>query len=215
MTDPAQLLPRGGGAFLNEMDGNLTAWLKDDMVQLHHNKIRGPGFEPMTFKLEKINSTKLIDSKGRLLPTVKAVPISEAEEDKQTQGARSDEDQMIAALAANPDRSLADLARSCGWIWASGEPAKSKAERVLGRLKADRLVKSVRGGRWELTDEGRKASAPQMAMTKGEKLKATACANCDTAYGKVFNFRKGNLVAALHEKCAVEWFHLSQKPQDG
>src|SRR3954452_23132989 len=29
VTDPTQLLPRGGGAFLAEVDGNLTIWRKD------------------------------------------------------------------------------------------------------------------------------------------------------------------------------------------
>jgi hypothetical protein len=43
VNDPAQLLPRGGGAFLAEMDGNLTVWKRDDdTVELHHTKIRGP-----------------------------------------------------------------------------------------------------------------------------------------------------------------------------
>lgn len=204
VTDPSQLLPRGGGAFLNEMDGNLTAWLKDEMVQLHHNKIRGPGFEPMTFQLERITSTKLIDSKGRLLPTVKAVPISEEEEAKRTQDAEKDEDKMLAALAENPNRSFAKLAEACGWMWKSGEPAKSKVERVLGELKAAKLVKKVRR-RWELTDEGCKA-APQLSLIKGAKLKATGCASCGNAYGKVFTYRSGDAVAALHEDCAEAWF---------
>jgi hypothetical protein len=49
--DPNQLLPRGGGAFLNEVDGNLSAWKRDeDIVELHHTgKLRGPGFEPISF----------------------------------------------------------------------------------------------------------------------------------------------------------------------
>jgi hypothetical protein len=51
--DPSQLLPRGGGAFLAEMDGNLTLWKHDEaLIELWHNKIRGPGFEPMTFRLD-------------------------------------------------------------------------------------------------------------------------------------------------------------------
>jgi hypothetical protein len=48
VTNPAFLLPRGGGAFLNELDGNLSAWKRDeDIVELHHGKLRGPGFEPL------------------------------------------------------------------------------------------------------------------------------------------------------------------------
>jgi hypothetical protein len=81
VTDPTQLLPRGGGAFLAEVDGNLTIWRKDTkLIEMSHNKMRGPGFEPMTFKLETLTSPKLVDKKGREIPTVQAVLISEAEE---------------------------------------------------------------------------------------------------------------------------------------
>ena len=42
------LVPRGGGAFLAEIDGNLTVWSGDGTDQtLHHSqKFRGAGFEP-------------------------------------------------------------------------------------------------------------------------------------------------------------------------
>src|SRR5262249_41201966 len=51
-SDPTQLLPRGGGAFIGEIDGNLTAWKRDeDIIELHHGKLRGPGFEPISFRL--------------------------------------------------------------------------------------------------------------------------------------------------------------------
>jgi replicative DNA helicase len=70
VTDPDQLLPRGGGAFLAEVDGNLTAWRDGDVITLHYTgKIRGPGFEPITFRLDKITTTQLTDSQGRLIPT--------------------------------------------------------------------------------------------------------------------------------------------------
>ena len=95
VTDPTQLLPRGGGAFLAEMDGNLTAWKRDDLVELHHNKIRGPGFEPMTFRIERITTTELMDSKGRLIPTVKVVLVSEHEEAAREQKTRNEEDQLL------------------------------------------------------------------------------------------------------------------------
>src|SRR5262249_52470549 len=103
VTDPSQLLPRGGGAFLNEMDGNLTLWLHDEtLVTLHHNKIRGPGFEPMTFKLEKITTTALVDSKGRLMPTVHAVAISGQEEEQQEASAEREEDELLGTLTGKP-----------------------------------------------------------------------------------------------------------------
>jgi hypothetical protein len=186
VAEPAQLLPRGGGAFLAEMDGNLTAWLRDDLVELHHNKIRGPGFEPLTFKIERITSTKLVDSKGRLLPTVKAVPVTEQEEARQKQGARKEEDQLLAAITNAPFASLADLARICGWTWGSGEPAKSRVERVLGRLKHDKFVNPVRG-HWELTAKGEKAAQ----ATDGAKSEPKTAAAPFRAVANPFRAIKG------------------------
>jgi hypothetical protein len=155
--DPLQLVPRGGGAFLAAMDGNLTLWKHDeDLATLHHSdKWRGPGFEPITFKLEKISTEKLVDSKGRQLPTVHAVAISEAEEQEQEANAERDEDQLMAVLGSgNRRRSLAELAETCGWFFGNGEPYKSKVQRVLRRLIDARLVKRVRGGKYKLTKEG-------------------------------------------------------------
>jgi hypothetical protein len=161
VVEPSQLLPRGGGAFLAEVDGNLTAWKRDDvLVELHHNKIRGPGFEPITFRLEKITTPKLVDAKGRLIPTVRAAPISEHEEEATSQRAREDEDRLLVAMRGNADRSIADLARACGWTLQSGEPAKSRVHRLIERLEKTKpkLVSKGRGDRWQLTDAGKSAA---------------------------------------------------------
>ena len=46
------LLPRGGGAFLAEVDGNLVCRKDDSAVSLHwQGKFRGPDFAPMAFLL--------------------------------------------------------------------------------------------------------------------------------------------------------------------
>ena len=72
------LLPRGGGAFLNEVDGNLTSKRDDTLVELHWaGKFRGPDFAPMTFQLRSVTHERLKDSKGRPIPTVLCEPISE------------------------------------------------------------------------------------------------------------------------------------------
>jgi hypothetical protein len=158
VTEPNQLLPRGGGAFLAEMDGNLTAWKHDEaLVELHHNKIRGPGFEPMTFRIEKFTTPALVDSKGRMISTVQAVPITEIEEETQTRQVRDDEDHVLAALLKDPDGSVAEMARACCWILQTGEPHKSKVHRILERLEKSKLVKRKRGG-WVLSDEGKDAA---------------------------------------------------------
>ena len=156
VSEPSQLLPRGGGAFIAELDGNLTLWKTDDLAELSHNKIRGPGFEPMTFRLEKIVCAELVDTKGRCIPSVRAVAVSEKDQEAIGHAARSEEDLLLVAML-DPSQSVAQLAIKCGWL-TNGNPAKSKAHRRLVALEKAGLVKKGRGGIWELTDKGRAAA---------------------------------------------------------
>jgi hypothetical protein len=165
VTDPAQLVPRGGGAFLAEMDGNLTLWKRDEtIIELHHNKIRGPGFEPICFRLEKVTTTELIDKRGRIIPTVRAVPVSDSEEERQKETGHKDEQQLLIACMVE-GRSVADLAQSCGWLLGNGKPHKSKVDRVLKRLETSRLIKKQLGS-YSLTTPG-KAAAKTAAARMG------------------------------------------------
>lgn len=161
VTEPSQLLPRGGGAFLAEIDGNLTAWRRDEhLIDLHHTtKFRGPGFEPITFRLQKITTPRLVDSKGRQISTVRAVPVSEGEEKAHADQARSDEDRVLVTLWEDPTRSWADVARALNWVLANGEPHKSRVSRTLDRLANGKpaLARNDRG-KWVLTKEGVEAA---------------------------------------------------------
>jgi hypothetical protein len=242
-TDRTHLLPRGGGAFLAEVDGNLTAWrYGDDLVELHHgDKFRGPGFEPITFQIEKITTAKLVDSKGRELPTIHAVSIGEDEEELQATTVRQEQDHLLAELLANADRSMAELARACGFKLANGEPHKSKVQRRLGGLADDRLVKNKRG-RWILTEEGKaaaeklkQAAVDEMAevrggkagskleffASKGAKLGQTVpCCHCGIADGNVHSVKDGRLAKgvghaqALHVACAKDFFEGNPSPKN-
>jgi hypothetical protein len=158
VADPSQLLPRGGGAFLAEVDGNITLWKHDGtLLDLHHtDKLRGPGFDPISLRLETVTTTRLMDKKGRLIPTVRAVWISDAETERATEDARSDEDTLLQAMLV-PGQPVAKLARACGWLTSKGEPHKSKVDRTMKRLAADKLVTKKRDG-WMLTDAGKKAA---------------------------------------------------------
>ena len=73
-----QLLPRGGGAFIAEVDGNFTAWATDrKLTDSLDGQIRNPDFDKITFELQTIDTPRLMDSKGRLIATVMAVPVSD------------------------------------------------------------------------------------------------------------------------------------------
>jgi hypothetical protein len=156
--DVDQLLPRGGGAYLAEMDGNLTLWRKtDDMVELNYNKMRGPGFQPIAFRLETIRTLSLVDNKGRRIPTVQAIAIDDAEEDQRADSAENDEDRVLAAMLSQPLNSLAGWAKQLTWVSETGEPYKVKVHRIVERLakQTPRLTQKVRGNRWKLTEEGK------------------------------------------------------------
>jgi AAA domain len=150
------LVPRGGGAFVNEVDGNLTA-RKDDMtVELHwQEKFRGPDFPPMHFLLTEVTHERLTDSKGRLVRTVVASHLSDTAKDDLTKIAGHDEDELLNALKASKGSSIADLAKVLGWYMANKAPYRSKVQRVLNRLKREGLVKQERR-QWVLTPKARK-----------------------------------------------------------
>ena len=148
------LLPRGGGAFLAEVDGNLTCWKTDSLVSLHwQGKFRGPDFAPITFALETVTSSQLRDSKGRPIPSVIAKALSDQEKSRAEASSRDDEDAMLLVIDSNPGASFAGLAVALGWISSKGEN-KTKVKRCADRLKADKLVNSDRRGTLKLTDKG-------------------------------------------------------------
>lgn len=146
--DKDALLPRGGGAFLNEIDVNLTVWAEGESATLHwHRKKRGPDFEPIPF--EFIGMT--IEEHGVKVPAVVAVHITEDRADNIRRQRSQEEDRLLYALLHHPDEPYPSLASHCGW---PGDKAKSKVSRVMGRLKDDQLVKKYRG-HYVLTPTGK------------------------------------------------------------
>lgn len=151
------LLPRGGGAFLAEIDCNLTLW-KDEagILSLHWaGKIRGPSFDPIRFELAPIELEGFKDARGRAISSVAArhVPDERAEQlrDKEV----DDQDVMLVAMQRKPGGSVRDLAVACGWTSGSGKPLTGRADRRLQTLKGHGLVEQDRKGRWRLTQKGK------------------------------------------------------------
>jgi hypothetical protein len=157
------LLPAGGGSFLNQVDGNLTAAKTDNTTELHwQGKYRGVEFAPMHFMLRTVTHECLKDSKGRLIPTVVCDWISDGAKEDIAKQKITDEDKLLALIEANPTATLASLAQSMGWKMFSGEPNKMKASRALKAMIKQKLIKETRAGNYRLTDEG-------YAVRKGEK----------------------------------------------
>jgi hypothetical protein len=146
------LLPRGGGAFTNEIDTNLTVWSEGEVATLHwHHKKRGPDFDPIPFEFHG----RTVIEHGLNVPTVVASHITDQRALEIRRARNQDEDRLLYALDHFPDDTFANWATHCGW---NGDKAKSKVSRVLARLMEDKLVTRNRKG-WVLTSMGKNEAA--------------------------------------------------------
>ena len=120
-------LPRGGGAFVAELDGNLRLWSDDDgeTCELHWcGKLRGPGFEPLAFEIPRHACDAVRDAQGRQIPMPVARALAEADLHHHEVSLRDNDDGLLEAILANPTGSMASWARHLRWIDQNGEPLK-------------------------------------------------------------------------------------------
>jgi hypothetical protein len=157
------MVPRGGGAFVAEVDGNFCLMSAGDrLVEMHWTgKLRGPDFEKIVFQLETVITTSLMDSKGRCLPTVMARVISDAQAQEAEAAAIFQENALLQAMSDDPNGSLAKWAEKCGWMspgkdGGQPQPKKWLVQRVLSRLEDHKFV-SKAGRNYGLTNAGKKA----------------------------------------------------------
>ena len=144
--DRENLLPRGGGAFLNEIDTNLTVWAESETATLHwHRKKRGPDFDPIAFEFRG----KSIEEHGKQIPTVYAAHITEQREGELRKKRQQTEDRLLYEMLHHSTAGYRTWADSCQL---SGTSA---VHRVMQRLKDDKLVMKYRGA-MVLTEAGKK-----------------------------------------------------------
>jgi hypothetical protein len=154
---PDNLLPAGGGTFLNEVDGNLTAAKTESTVEMHwQGKFRGPDFAPMHFLIRTVTHQDLKDKKGRLLPTCLAEWISEQATEEIAKARADDENRVLNLISQDPKITQEKIALAMGWKLHNGEPNRMRAGRCIVALIKDKLVKKTRT-RLQVTDEGKKA----------------------------------------------------------
>jgi hypothetical protein len=154
--DMSNLLPRGGGAFLAEVDGNLVCLHErgSGLVEIDtHGKFRGPEFVPFSFKLIPGTSDNLKDSKGRLIWTVFAEPVTAEERTAIENASDRKGHDLLRAMKDRPASSISELADVVGWSYKNGDPNKSLVQRLLGQLKREKLVE-MRGKRYVLSRRG-------------------------------------------------------------
>jgi AAA domain/Bifunctional DNA primase/polymerase, N-terminal/Primase C terminal 2 (PriCT-2) len=167
------LLPRGGGAFLAEVDGNLVG-ITDRMTMTvemtTHGKFRGPEFAPFSFKLVPSKSPILVDTKGREIWTVFARPISDEDVEQLKTGGRRDQDMLLRSMLDKPNCSLLEFAEHLVWLTSQGKPNKQKVHRLMKDLVKAKLVMQGRDERYVLTPKGdEEAKKTPENMVKVEK----------------------------------------------
>lgn len=155
------LLPRGGGAFIAEVDGNFVVRKEDGLSEFHwQGKFRGPEFERISFELHSVTAEKLKDSKGRSIRTVIANPLSD--EDRAVLEANQDQDgnAIIALMSNTPGLSLMEMAKTLGWRNSKEQPDKRRVQKGIARLGRSKLVAmDSETKRYVLTERGEAASA--------------------------------------------------------
>jgi Bifunctional DNA primase/polymerase, N-terminal/AAA domain len=154
------LIPRGGGAFLNEIDVNLTLWADaQDTITLHwQGKIRGADFQPVNFCLKQVKIAEKTDAKGRPFVSIVATLQTEDQADKTVAQATTDENTVLEWLRRTPGITIGNICQNAGWVSEGGVPNKAKVYRLLKSLDRNKLVKNWRG-KWEITEAG-KAELP-------------------------------------------------------
>jgi hypothetical protein len=144
------LVPRGGGAFLNEVDGNLTCERNDLAIELHWTgKFRGPDFAPLLFQLRIVTHERLKDTDDNLIQTVVAQSLSEEGlKDINLRNSR-DQDEVMVSISEEPRLSSRERTQRLGWTY------HMRVVRAEKALEKDHLIKKNRNG-WELSERGNK-----------------------------------------------------------
>jgi AAA domain len=144
------LLPYGGGAMLNEVDGNLTLCATGFLTSLHwQGKFRGIDFTPALFRFEILDCPDVLDIKGRRVALPVLRPTTEEDAENREKAAVNRDVAILTAIAKEPRGSLSD--------WAAGTSlTKAAVQRGLEALNKKKLVEKILD-KWALTPAGQKA----------------------------------------------------------
>ncbi len=157
------LLPYGGGAIVNEIDGNLTLQRdgETNVTTLHYSgKFRGPEFAPRSFRIEAPPCAGLLDIEGRIISPPVVYPITDEAAETIETIAGEREMKLIQLIRNGAMRSLRDTASEVGY---KSQVSVSKA---LKRLQGAKLIEQIGvSGAWEVTKRGKRAL--DMSYTKG------------------------------------------------
>lgn len=146
--EKSNIVPRGGGGFLAEMDGNFTVWAETDGTQkFHHSeKHRGAPFDPIPFVMEDRTFDHLTDHKGRTL-TLKVCRMQLMSEQMSAREKSEYLDRLaLEAIAADPKTTARMLADKLG-------VSLGKVQKIRQSLVEERMLRR-RMKRYEITRDG-------------------------------------------------------------
>lgn len=150
------LMPRGGSAFLNELDANLTAHKNGEIIQLGWNKVRGPAFDFIDVKLEVHVHEGLQTNLGSPVTSIVATAVDSRTTEQLQRQIEVDENLLLQVMFDEPKLSLRDYAERLCWHTKTGQPYVGKVQRLLKELEKEKLVRRYRK-RFVLTAAGKKA----------------------------------------------------------
>jgi len=130
------LVPRGGGAFLNEIDGNLTVWSQDASQQtLHHSqKFRGAGFDPLEWVMQIHEFDHLTDIHGTPLK----LPVSRPEMAIERVNREVKMDSLLKQYLDWVDQARIPSERDAAVQWMV---SRRKVRAVIDTAKDEKLIK--------------------------------------------------------------------------
>jgi AAA domain len=148
------LIPYGGGATLNEVDGNLTLYMAlGGVTELHwQGKLRGAEFDPVRFRFEGLTSPDVKDVKGREVHLPVLRPVTKADPEQREKAATNQDAALLKAMRDDPSATLDVLAAQTGIHRSS---IKRKLDRLAKPTGGKLVAKTL--GNWTLTPAGRKA----------------------------------------------------------
>lgn len=152
------LVPRGGGAFLAEVDGNMAVMRKDSVLAVTPlGKFRGDMSWVQRYEIDVIKDhPKLKDARGRQMKSVLARPVAEGTAAVMEKRSDADTASVLRAVSDNPGLTPTDYARALGWTYGPRNEANNvKVSRILKRLLKEKLVVE-RLGAWRSTPAGDK-----------------------------------------------------------
>jgi hypothetical protein len=149
-------VPRGGSAFMNEIDTNLTVWSEGDTAEFHWmRKKRGPDFSPILFEYKAVN----IVQHDQSVPTVVAHHIDEQREKDLRRNKKEAESRLLLAMYNAPNGTIREWALDAGFTIKTGRLAGqahvSFTVRTMERLKEYKLLERSRRDGWILTKAGK------------------------------------------------------------